>query len=503
MKKIVASVAVLAALATSTACDSFGQAMSAHKDVLARAAGQELSIDKAASMFQLNPRIPAQPDVVNAIANLWIDYTLLAHAVAKDSTLNAVNLDPIIEPYIEQEVVWRLRDRVIKVDTALDDARLRQMFEREGTGTTIKARHVLLRLPADATPAQRDSVTRLAQQIRDRARRGEDFAGLARQYSQEPGAAQSGGDLGFFGRGQMVAPFEQAAFALQVGQVSDPVETPFGLHIIKVEDKKAADFEAAKVTFREQAKNQIIQEAEQNYVKGLTDTMNIAVQTGAFEVVRELAKKPSAEVSGRAARRTLVEYKGGEVNAGDYARFLQRLQPQQKQMIGTQNDDNLKQLLEGLARNEILVAEAGRQKLEVPKQQLDSVRNEIKRQLRTAITEAQLSNLTVPQGQNADEVIQQRVLALLEGNIRGDRPVIPLGPISYSLREQYGAQIFERAVTETVQKVEQARAANPLPQPNFGAPGQPQPGPQQPGQQPPPQQPPAQQPPAQRPNTNQ
>ena len=494
MRRIVASVAVLAALATTTACDSFGQAMSSHKDVLARAAGQELSIDKAASLFALNPRIPAQPDVVNAIANLWIDYTLLAQAVAKDSTLNAVNLDPIIEPYIEQEVVWKLRDKVIKVDTALDDARLRQLFEREGTGTTIKARHVLLRLPGDATPAQRDSVTKLAQGIRDRARKGEDFAGLARQYSQEPGAQQSGGDLGYFGRGQMVAPFEQAAFAMNVGDVSDVVETPFGLHIIKVEDKKSADFESAKAGFREQAKNQLIQEAEQNYVKQLTDTMNLVVEAGAFEVVRELAKKPTTEVSGRAARRKLVEYKGGDVTAGEYARFLQRLQPQQRNMIATQNDENLKQLLEGLARNEILVAEAGRQKLEVSKTQLDSVRNEIKRQLRTAIAEAQLSNVKAADGQSVDQVIQQRVMTLLEGNIRGDRPVIPLGPISYSLREQYGAQVFERAVTETVQKVEQTRAANPVPQqPGMVPPGQP-------GQQPPAQQPPAPQP---APNTNQ
>lgn len=489
MKKIVASVAVAATLATSTACDSFGQAMSAHKDVLARAAGHELSVDKAASLFALNPRIPPQPDVVNAIANLWIDYTLLATAVSKDSTLNAVNLDPIIEPYIEQETVWRLRDKVIKVDTALDDTRLRAMFEESGTGATIKARHVLLRVPADGTPAQRDSVMKLAQSIRDRARRGEDFAGLAKQYSQEPGAAQSGGDLGFFGRGQMVAPFEQAAFALKVGEVSDVVETPFGLHVIKVEDRKMPDFNQAKATFREEAKNRLIQEAEQNYVKALTDTMNITVEPGSFEVIRELAKKPNADVSGRAARRKLVEYKGGDVTAGEYGRFLQRLQPQQRTMIVSQNDENLKQLMEGLARNEILVAEAGRQKIDVPKQQLDSVRNEIRNQLRTAIVEGQLSNITAQSGQSIDEAIQARVMALLEGNIRGDRPVIPLGPISYSLREQYGAQVFERAVTEVVQKVEQTRASTPQPQ----IPGMVPPGGQPQQQQP--QQPPAQQPP--------
>jgi len=475
MRKIVAFVAVAATLATSTACDSFGQAMTAHKDVLARAGGHELSVDKAASLFSLNPRIPPQPDVVNAIANLWIDYTLLATAVAKDSTLNAVNLDPIVEPYIEQEIVWRLRDRVIKVDTALDDARLRTLFEQQGTGVTVKARHVLLRLPGDATPAQRDSVTKLAQSVRDRARAGGDFAALAKQYSQEPGAQQSGGDLGYFGKGQMVAPFEQAAFALKVGEVSDVVETPFGLHIIKVEDRKLPDFNSMKTTFREEAKNRLIQEAEQNYVKALTDTMNIVVEAGAYEVVRELARKPTTEVSGRAARRKLVEYKGGDVTAGEYTRFLQRLQPQQRTMIVSQSDDNLKQLLEGLARNEILVAEAARQKLEVPKTQIDSVRTEIRKQLRNAIAEAQLVNVTPQTGENMDQAIQRRVWALLEGNVRGDRPVIPLGPISYSLREQYGAQVFERAVTETVQKVEQARAQNPAaPQPGF------------PGQQPPP-----------------
>ena len=156
MKRTVAFVALAATLVTSTACDSFGQAMTSHQDVLARAAGHELSVDKAAGLFALNTRIPAQPDVVNAIANLWIDYTLLATAVSKDSTLKSVDLDPIIQPYIEQEIVWKLRDKVIHVDTALTDAQLQQILEKNGTGLQVKARHILLRLPADATPAQRD-----------------------------------------------------------------------------------------------------------------------------------------------------------------------------------------------------------------------------------------------------------------------------------------------------------------------------------------------------------
>lgn len=482
MKKTVAF-ALAATLATSTACDSFGQAMTSHRDVLARAAGHQLSVDKAAGLFALNPRIPAQPDVVTTIANLWIDYTLLATAVAKDSTLNDVNLDPIIEPYIEQEIVWRLRERVIKVDTAITDTKLRAMLEQEGTGTQVKARHILLRLPADATPAQRDSVLKQAQSLRQRAIGGENFATLASQFSQEPGADKSGGDLGYFGKGQMVAPFEAAAFALAVGTVSDPVETPFGIHIIKVEDRKMQSFDELKAQFREQFKEKLVQDAEQNYVKQLTDTMDIVEQPGAYEAMKDLATKSSLELSGRAARRHLVEYKGGDVTMAEYARFLQRLQPQQRSMIATQSDENLKQLLGGLARNEILVSEAARLKLEVPKTQIDSVRGEIRKQLRSAVQEAQLTNITPQDGESMDEAIERRVMALLEGNIKGERSVIPLGPISYSLREQYKAQVFEAGVTEVVQKAEQLRAATPqgpggmMPQPGQMPQQQPQPAP--------------------------
>lgn len=474
MKKTVAFAALAATLAFSTACDSFGQAMTSHQGVLARASGHELSVDKAVSLFSLNPRIPPQPDVVNAIANLWIDYTLLATAVAKDSTLSAINLDPIIEPYIEQEVVWRLREKVIQVDTALDDARLKAMLEKEGTGLQVKARHVLLRLPADATPAQRDSVMKLAQDIRKRAQAGEDFAALAKRYSQEPGASQSGGDLGYFTKGQMVAPFENAAFALKPGQISEPVETPFGIHIIKVEDRKMASFDELKKNFRQQMKERLIQDAEQNYVKTLTDSMHLEVEPGAYETMKEIAKSSSLDISRRAARRALLKYKGGETTAGEYAVFLQRLQPQQRQLVSTQTDENLKQLLEGMARNEILVAEAKRQKLEVPPKQVDSVRNEIRTQLRAAIKDAQLNNIKPQEGESMDQAIERRVWALLEGNIKGERAVIPLGPISYSLREQYKAQIFDQGVTATVQKAEQLRAAA-KPVPGGLVPPQPQP----------------------------
>lgn len=106
------------------------------------------------------------------------------------------------------------------------------------TGEQVRARHILISLAADATEADQQLALGKAISITQRLRAGEDFATLAQQYSDDTGSAQQGGDLGFFGRGQMVPEFEDAAFSLPIGQISDPVKSQFGYHIIEVMEQK-------------------------------------------------------------------------------------------------------------------------------------------------------------------------------------------------------------------------------------------------------------------------
>jgi len=119
----------------------------------------------------------------------------------------------------------------------------------------VKASHILFRTPESATPDQLKAAENKAKAAIVRANKGEDFNKLASELSEEPGAAQRGGDLGYFPKDRMVPEFASAAFAQKVGSVSaTPVKTKFGYHVIKVTDKKPA----GTATF-EEAKAQIIQ----------------------------------------------------------------------------------------------------------------------------------------------------------------------------------------------------------------------------------------------------
>ncbi len=121
-------------------------------------------------------------------------------------------------------------------------------FEKE---KTVKARHILLKLDEDSDEALVEKRRKEAVEIMEKARAGEDFAGLAKEYSEGP-TGSKGGDLGEFGKGQMVKPFSDAAFSLEAGEISDPVKTQFGWHIIKVEAVNEA-----RVTPLEKAKEDI------------------------------------------------------------------------------------------------------------------------------------------------------------------------------------------------------------------------------------------------------
>jgi len=104
----------------------------------------------------------------------------------------------------------------------------------------VRARHILIETPKNPTPKAMAEAAQNALSILDKLKKGADFAETAKKYSNDPGTAKLGGDLGFFQRGRMVPEFDKAAFELPVGKLSDLVKSNYGWHIIKVEEKHAA-----------------------------------------------------------------------------------------------------------------------------------------------------------------------------------------------------------------------------------------------------------------------
>jgi len=192
----------------------------------------------------------------------------------------ALNMMGFVETNLESQIKGRMEiqrfvnDQIAKKITipekdirASYDSHL-NFFKRP---ENVRASHILIKVDPQADESQRAEALKEIEMIKKKLAKGEKFAALAKVYSQGPSSVK-GGDLGYFGRGQMVESFETAAFALKPGEVSDVVKTNFGYHIIKVFDKKpktTVPYEEARDSIAQYLKNQKIQKQVNQYVDEL------------------------------------------------------------------------------------------------------------------------------------------------------------------------------------------------------------------------------------------
>jgi peptidyl-prolyl cis-trans isomerase C len=166
---------------------------------------------------------------------------------------------------------------------AVTDAQAREFYDKNPDkfkqNEAVRASHILIKVDEKADAATKKRALAEARSVLKQARAGADFAALAKKHSQDGSAAQ-GGDLDFFSHGQMVAPFDQAAFALKPGQISGIVTTPFGYHIIKVTDRRPAStvsVEQANERIKQYLTEQHKQEHAQAFIEGLKKKAKIEV----------------------------------------------------------------------------------------------------------------------------------------------------------------------------------------------------------------------------------
>ena len=160
-----------------------------------------------------------------------VEYLIEAHLMAQLAEKAQLAATPDFETRLKYYRMRALRDEFFenKVRDSVGEAAAKQLYDDRVKSIPaqqeVRARHILVKT--------KDEAEKIAKEVTG----GADFAEAAKKYSQDSGG-ESGGDLGYFTKGQMVKPFEEAAFSMEKGKVSSPVQSEFGWHIIKVEDKR-------------------------------------------------------------------------------------------------------------------------------------------------------------------------------------------------------------------------------------------------------------------------
>lgn len=182
----------------------------------------------------------------------------------------------------------------------VSDDELRERFEQAQGQMQQRPRMLTFRqvvVIPEASEEARAEAEALAEDLLQRIRDGEDFAQLARRYSDDPGSAELGGDLGWFRRGRMVQEFEDVAFSLPAGAVSQVVETEFGFHIIKVERTRSGERQGRHILIVPEKTDDDIERARALAESIATDAQEGAPMDSLYEEHSDLAAPDSLSVS--------------------------------------------------------------------------------------------------------------------------------------------------------------------------------------------------------------
>ena len=192
--------------------------------------------------------------------------------------LKSRNLDPeFFKKSIGEDLkIQKFLQTVVASSGQVTDDDVKKAYAEDKTASV---RHILL-MTQDKNDAQKAEIRKKMEGILARAKRGEDFAALAKEFTEDPGSKATGGLYEDFGRGKMVKAFEEAAFSVPVGQISGIVETAYGYHIIKVEGRKkeTEPFDKVKDQLAAQLKEQRQAAAFETYLTGLKDKAGFKIQ---------------------------------------------------------------------------------------------------------------------------------------------------------------------------------------------------------------------------------
>lgn len=251
---------------------------------------QEIEFDEAqlkASMDEIQENFPTRDQLNQALAQSGLSVDKLNEALK-----NKIIFDQVVKKNVEKPV-------------SAGEEEIQAFYEENPDSfirpEQVRARHILLRIDDGATEEQKAELRGKLESIKKQIEDGEiTFEDAAKEHSEDPGSGRNGGDLNYFQRGQMVPPFEEAAFKTPAGEMSDIVESQFGYHLIKVEDHREetkVPLDEVKDRVREHLDQQGYQEKIQTYLKELRGESEVEILMTPEEWQERHAPKPAQQPS--------------------------------------------------------------------------------------------------------------------------------------------------------------------------------------------------------------
>ena len=463
-------VLALAVSVPVVACDGFKEAMTAHVDVAARAGSQELSVTRLGELLGAS-KILLRREVMQTVADMWVNYQLLARAAAHNDSLN--------QPELMDEAMWaattntRIKkwyDVVAKTWATTSDTT--GNAAAYASGQMLAARHILFNAPPGNSPTA-DSALKLAQSVRAQLTSA-NFAAMATKYNA-PQAAGPGGDLGVFRKEAMVPEFGTAVAGLKPGEISQPVRTQYGFHLIR-----RSTYDEVKDQLATENNQSAVRTGESTYVAKLNETAKTQVKPNAPAVLKAMAAAPEAHKDDKTVIATSIM---GDFTAARAAKWITAFpNPQQlRQQIQQAPDSMLPEFVKAIVRNDMLLRQADSAKIT-----LDTAEtNEIRRAFVGMVANT-WSGLNISPNRLADSaktvaererLAAARVDDYLDRLLTKEEQFIPIQPtLETALHSKYDYKVnaagidraFERAqrirtVADSTRAAQQPQSAVPVP----------------------------------------
>jgi parvulin-like peptidyl-prolyl isomerase len=441
------------------ACSGLKDALTAHVDVVARAGSQELSVTRLGDLLgNAKIQVAVTRDNAAILTDMWTSFQQLAFAAAHgDSLKEKKSIDLAIAPILNAQKLQRFMDSVgktFKIDSGSEAA------YNQAAGGLVAARHILVGFKNQGVPptaAEKDSLKKKADMVRAQVT-NENFVAMVKKYSTDPGAAQNNGNYGVFPKGQMIPEFYNATAALKPGEISQPVASQFGFHIIQ-----RLTYAEAKADFVAKYSQTAVHVADSTYMADLATSENLQVKDNAPAMIKDAVKDLSKHRNDKA---TLATAKNGDLSVSDFIDWLETFPPQQQitQRIPQAPDSVLKPFVKQIAIQQLLLKRADAAKVDVPAADRTNMYNEIG-QIVTNVWQAlgidpKMLADSAKSTAEKERVAASRVDSYMDRMMAGQaQPMSPPPPLKKMLEAKYEASINAAGIDRAVERATKIRAS--------------------------------------------